>query len=113
MANTQQKLTIRTPGCSPSPLLGFQEVCMVELVKLSDKTPSSFVVAFPSTGFMTDHLHTYVPSFIMVAVVEFTAAALPLILVCDKKQRKYRLNEHSEREDKGEHLRPVVWETTL
>ena len=81
---------------------------MVELVKLS-----SFVVAFPSTGFMTDYFHTYVPSFIMVAVVEFTAAALPLILVCDKKQMKYRLNEHSEREDKGEHLRPVVWETTL
>ena len=86
---------------------------MVELVKLSDKTPSSFVVAFPSTGFMTDHLHTYVLSFIMVAVVEFTAAAPPLILVCDKKQRKYRLNEHSEREDKGERLRSVVWETTL
>ena len=62
---------------------------------------------------MTDYFHTYVPSFIMVAVVEFTAAALPLILVCDKKQMKYRLNEHFEREDKGEHLRPVVWETTL
>ena len=48
---------------------------------------------------MTDHLHTYVPSFIMAAVVEFTAAALPLILVCDKKQVKYGLNEHSEREE--------------
>ena len=48
---------------------------------------------------MTDYFHTYVPSFIMVAVVEFTAAALPLILVCDEKQLKYRLNEHSERED--------------
>ena len=62
---------------------------------------------------MTDHLHTYVPSFIMAAVVEFTAAALPLILVYGKKQVKYGLNEHSEREDRGEHLRPVVWETTL
>ena len=62
---------------------------------------------------MTDHLQTYVPSFIMAAVVEFTAAALPLILACDKKQVKYGLNEHSEREDRDEHLRPVVWETTL
>lgn len=67
----------------------------------------------PLAGFMTDHLHTYVPSFIMAAVVEFTAAALPLILVCGKKQVKYGLNEHSEREDRDEHLRPVVWETTL
>ena len=54
---------------------------MVELVKLS-----SFVVAFPSTGFMTDYFHTYVPSFIMVAVVEFTAAALPLILSVTKNR---------------------------
>ena len=49
----------------------------------------------------------------MAAVVEFTAAALPLILVCGKKKVKYGLNEHSEREDRDEHLRPVVWETTL
>ena len=35
---------------------------------------------------MTDHLHTYVPSFIMVAATEYTAAALLLILVFEEKK---------------------------
>ena len=39
------------------------------------------------TGFMTDRLHTYVPSFILAAVTEFVAASLLLILICGKKHR--------------------------
>jgi len=37
-------------------------------------------------GFMTDRLHSYIPSFVLAAAVLFVAAALLLILVCDKKQ---------------------------
>lgn len=50
---------------------------------------------------MTDRLGTYVPSFILAAVVEFVAAALLLILVCDKKQTQNRGLEESV--DGGEH----------
>ena len=35
---------------------------------------------------MTDHLHSYIPSFILGAVVAYTAAALLLILLCNRKQ---------------------------
>lgn len=69
----------------------------------------------PLAGFMADHLHTYVPSFILAAVVELTAAALTLILVCDKKEMNHKLSERTEIEEdnRSEHLRPVLWETTL
>ena len=43
------------------------------------------MTSFSSVGFIADRLHTYVPSFIMVAATEYTAAALLLILVCGKK----------------------------
>lgn len=36
-------------------------------------------------GFMTDRLHSYIPSLIFSAVTIFAAAALLLILVCDRK----------------------------
>lgn len=104
--------------------IGTFNICMINNYTEPRKKASAFGLSAifygtmtaagpPLAGFMTDHLHTYVPSFIMAAVVEFTAAALPLILVCGKKKVKYGLNEHSEREDRDEHLRPVVWETTL
>lgn len=35
---------------------------------------------------MTDRLKTYTPSFILAAATEFIAAAMLLILFCDKKK---------------------------
>ena len=66
------------------------------------------VPSFPFTGFMTDRLHTYTPSFILAAVSEFTGAALLLILVCDKKMQK---DDPLESEGVHNQHTNVMWET--
>lgn len=67
--------------------------------------------SFSSAGFMTDRLHTYMPSFILAAVSEFTGAALLLILVCDKKKmQKHDLLESGE-DVHSDHTDVMVWET--
>ena len=71
------------------------------------------ICSFPLTGFMTDRLHTYIPSFILAAVVEFTGAVLLLILVCDKKQ-KQKVNRFELEDFHSKHLGPPgLWETTV
>lgn len=71
------------------------------------------LIKFCFVGFMTDHLHSYIPSFILGAVSEFVAAALLLILVFDKKKTQ---NFHPVK-DKGdgdpEHRDAALWETSL
>ncbi|KAL9954164.1 hypothetical protein ACROYT_G041665 [Oculina patagonica] len=47
---------------------------------------STIATGPPLAGFMTDRLHTYIPSFILAAVTEYIAALLLLILLCGKKQ---------------------------
>lgn len=62
---------------------------------------------------MTDHLHSYIPSFILGAVSEFVAAALILILVFDKKKtQNFNLVEDGEDGD-PENRGAVLWETSL
>ena len=61
---------------------------------------------------MTDRLHTYVPSFILAAVTEFSAASLLLILICGKKQIHNREPLKSEEDHNFEH-NTCIWETTV
>ena len=59
------------------------------------------MTSFSSVGFIADHLHTYVPSFIMAAATEYTAAALLLILVCEKKAQNYNPSKSIEEMHNG------------
>ena len=62
---------------------------------------------------MTDHLHSYIPSFILAAVAEFVAVALLFILICDKKQtHNVHAVESGESGDCG-NRGTVMWETSL
>lgn len=64
-------------------------------------------------GFMTDHLHSYIPSFILAAVAEFVAATLLLILICDKKKTENFHAVECGEAGKYEHKGRTVWETGL
>ena len=66
------------------------------------------------TGFTTDRLHTYVPSFILAAVTEFAAAALLLILICSKKHRNNpEPKECGEDHDFERYIPSIIWETNV
>lgn len=64
------------------------------------------------TGFMTDRLHTYVPSFILAAVTEFAAASLLLILICRKKHIHGCESLESGEDHDSEHS-PCIQETNV
>jgi len=64
-------------------------------------------------GFMTDRLHSYIPSFILTAVVEFVAAALLLILICNKKQTQNFHSMETGENDDYKSRGTTVWETSL
>ena len=71
------------------------------------------MTSFSSVGFITDHLHTYVPSFIMVAATENTAAALLVVLVCDtKKTQNYDSSDPLQGMHNG-HAGVMLWETKV
>ena len=61
---------------------------------------------------MTDRLHTYVPSFILAAVTEFTAASLLLILICSKKHIPDCESLKSGEDRDFEHS-TCIWETNV
>ena len=62
---------------------------------------------------MTDHLHSYIPSFILAAVAEFVAVALLFILICDKKQTPNVYAVESGQSGDCENRGIVMWETSL
>lgn len=64
------------------------------------------------TGFMTDRLHTYGPSFILAAVTEFAAASLLLILICSKKHI-YNHEPLESGEDHDFQHSACIWETNV
>ena len=69
---------------------------------------------FVSTGFMTDHLHSYIPSFILGAVVAYTAAALLLILLCNKKQtQRFEAVEENDDHESVDRKDELLEETCL
>lgn len=70
------------------------------------------VSSFSSVGFIADRLNTYVPSFIMVAATEYTAAALLLILVCEKKTQNYNPSRSIE-EMQDDHKGVLLCETQV
>ena len=70
------------------------------------------MTSFSSVGFIADRLHTYVPSFIMVAATEYTAAALLLILVCEKKTQNRNPSKSIE-ETRNDHTGVMLCETQV
>ena len=64
------------------------------------------------TGFMTDRLYTYVPSFYLAAATEFAAAALLLILICCKKHIR-NPEPLKSGEDHNFENNTCIWETTV
>lgn len=84
----------------------------MSLVNLVQKM-FDYAICFSSVGFMTDRLHTYIPSFILAAVTEFTGAALLLVLICSKKQtQNCDPSEYGEGVD-NEHRGAMLWETNV
>lgn len=71
------------------------------------------MTSFSSIGLITDHHDTYVPSFIMAAATEYTAAALLVVLVCDtKKTQNCNSSDPLEGMHNG-HTGVMLWETQV
>lgn len=83
-------------GMADGVVFGTFYICILNSVEASRKAAAfglsalcyaPIIATGPAlAGFMTDHLHSYIPSFILGAVVAYAAAALLLILLCNKKQ---------------------------
>lgn len=110
-------------GLADGVVFGTFYICILNSVEASRKAAafglsalcySPLIATGPAlAGFMTDHLHSYIPSFILAAVVAYVAAALLLILIFNKKQTQDFETVDIRNDENVECKGRMLWETSL